>query len=228
MKKKLFYLPSKTKTLYHPKAFGFGGGFFTFKMKDIIFTLVVILSIGLTTQAQLVQEATDLGYTVVTENIYNTIKFEGILFTDIKATNGDIDQMANLFPVEDNGNTRPTTGLQLAQPNTVTIEEPGAITGDVYRDFKYHNGLEVTFFGENQGDDLEVIDLKSDNITINGVTLQIGDPITDLTSINYIIKTGTINNQFINIVKEGEYAVSLSLDLDSNNNIVKIHYFEIP
>ncbi|MBZ9652199.1 hypothetical protein [Psychroflexus montanilacus] len=189
---------------------------------------MIILSIGLTTQAQLIQEATDLGYTVVTENIYNTIKFEGILFTDIKATNGDIDQMANLFPVEDNGNTGPTTGLQLAQPNTVTIEEPGAITGDVYRDFKYHNGLEVTFFGENQGDDLEVIDLKSDNITINGVTLQIGDPITDLTSINYIIKDGANNNKLVKVVKEGEYAVSLSIRLDSNNKLSEIHYYENP
>ncbi|QTY28013.1 hypothetical protein [Flavobacterium sp. CS20] len=197
-------------------------------MKNKIIILLSILSIGLNVQAQLVQEATQLGYTVVTENIYNTIKFEDVLFTDIKATHGDIDQMVNLFPIEDDENTGPTTSIDLAQPNSVTIEEPGAITGDVYREFEYHNGLEVTFFGENQGDNLEVIDLKSDNITIDGVKLEIGDPISNLTSINYIIKNGANNNKFVNIVEEGEYAFSLSLDLDSNNYITKIHYFEIP
>jgi len=164
-------------------------------MKNKIIILLSILSIGLNTQAQLVQEATQLGYTVVTENIYSTIKFEDVLFTDIKATYGDINQMANLFPLEDDGNSGPTTGIDLAQPNSVTIEEPGAITGDIYREFEYHNGLEVTFFGENQEDVLEVIDLKSDNITINGVKLEIGDPISNLTSINYLIKNGLVHDK---------------------------------
>ncbi|QTY28014.1 hypothetical protein [Flavobacterium sp. CS20] len=197
-------------------------------MKNKIILLLSILSIGLNVQAQLVQEATQLGYTVVTENIYNTIKFEDVLFTDIKATHGDIDQMANLFPIEDDENTGPTTSIDLAQPNSVTIEEPGAITGDVYREFEYHNGLEVTFFGENQGDDLEVIDLKSDNITINGIKLEIGDPISNLTSINYLIKNGANNNKLVKVVQEGEYAVSLSLRLDSNNNLSEIHFYVNP
>ena len=197
-------------------------------MKNILIILFSILCIGSTTQAQLVNEATQLGYTVLNENIYNTIKFEGVLFTDIKATHGAIDQMANLFPVEDDNQGPQQSGSYSSDPNSVNIEEPGAITGDVYREFHYQNGLSVTFFGEDQGDDLEIIDLKSDNITINGVMLEIGDPITDLTSINYIIKTGIDNNQFVNIVKEGEYAFSLSIDLDSNDNITKIHYFRIP
>ena len=196
-------------------------------MKNILIILFSLFCIGSTTQAQLVNEATQLGYTVLNENIYNTIKFEGVLFTDIKATHGAIDQMANLFPVDDDQGPQ-QSGFQLPDPNSVNIEEPGAITGDVYREFHYQNGLSVTFFGEDQGDDLEVIDLKSDNITINGVMLEIGDPITDLTSINYNIKTGIDNNQFVNIVKEGEYAFSLSIDLDSNDNITKIHYFRIP
>lgn len=197
-------------------------------MKNKLIILFSILCIGSTTQAQLVDEATELGYSVLSENIYNTIKFEGVLFTDIKATHGAIDQMANLFPVDDGNQGPQQSGFQPPDPNSVNIEEPGAITGDVYREFHYQNGLSVTFFGEDQGDDLEIIDLKSDNITINGVMLEIGDPITDLTSINYIIKTGIDNNQFVNIVKEGEYAFSLSIDLDSNDNITKIHYFIIP
>ena len=196
-------------------------------MKNKLIILFSILCIGSTTQAQLVNEATQLGYTVLNENIYNTIKFEGVLFTDIKATHGAIDQMANLFPVDDDQGPQ-QSGFQLPDPNSVNIEEPGAITGDVYREFHYQNGLSVTFFGEDQGDDLEVIDLKSDNITINGVMLEIGDPITNLTSINYTIKDVTNGNKLVKVVQEGEYAYSLSLRLDSNNKLSEIHYYEKP
>ena len=197
-------------------------------MKNKLIMLFSILCIGSTTQAQLVNEATQLGYTVLNENIYNTIKFEGVLFTDIKATHGAIDQMANLFPVEDDNQGPQQSGSYSSDPNSVNIEEPGAITGDVYREFHYQNGLSVTFFGEDQGDDLEIIDLKSDNITINGVMLEIGDPITDLTSINYTIKDVTNGNKLVKVVQEGEYAYSLSLRLDSNNKLSEIHYYEKP
>jgi len=197
-------------------------------MKHKLIALLCLFCIGLTAIAQSEQQASELGYTIFPDSLYNTIKFEDVLFSDIKATHGDINQMANLFPLEDDGNSGPTTGIDLAQPNSVTIEEPGAITGNIYREFEYHNGLEVTFFGENQGDELEVIDLKSDNITINGVKLEIGDPISNLTSVNYLIKNGANNNKLVKVVQEGEYAVSLSLRLDSNNILSEIHYYVNP
>lgn len=199
-------------------------------MKNKLIILFSILCIVSTIQAQIIDESTQtqLGYTVLNENIYNTIKFEGVLFTDIKATHGAIDQMTNLFPVDDDNQGPQQSGYYSSDPNSVNIEEPGAITGDVYREFHYQNGLSVTFFGEDEGDDLEIIDLESDNITINGVMLEIGDPITDLTSINYTIRTGTNNNQLVSIFQSGFLSVTLTLELDSNDCINRIHYYRIP
>ena len=167
------------------------------------------------------------GNTVLTEDEYETIKFEDVLFTDIKATQGDINQMANLFPVDENPGPQ-QIGSGSNDPNSVTIDEYGQEIGEFHREFHYNNGLKVVFTNVDMDNELEVVDLKSNSITIDGITLNIGDPISNLTNINYTIKTDLNNVNYINIIESSLSSVTLVLELSSNDTLTKIHYYEIP
>ena len=189
------------------------------KKNNLIYLIFIILNVAFS-NAQ-------TGYTVLTEDIYETIKFEDVLFTDIKATQGDINQMANLFPIDENPGPQ-QIGSGSNDPNSVTIEEYGQEIDEFHREFLYDNRLKVTFYDVDFDNELEVVDLKSNTITIDGITLNIGDPISNLTSINYTIKTGSNSNKLVLLIKNNNYGVSMSLRLDSNNNLTEIHYYENP
>ena len=189
------------------------------KKNNLIYLILIVFNVFLANAQS--------GNTVLTEDKYETIKFEDVLFTDIKATHGDINQMANLFPVDENPGPQ-QIGSGSNDPNSVTIQEPGEVTGELYRIFKYNSGLEVAFHDNNHDGELEVIDLKSNSITIDGITLNIGDPISNLTNINYTIKTDLNNVNYINIIESSLSSVTLVLELSSNDTLTKIHYYEIP
>jgi hypothetical protein len=164
-------------------------------------------------------------FTELSESQYNTIKFHDVLFTDIKATNGDTSQMANLFPVDDDNQGSQQTGVISSDPNAVTIDEFGHEIGEVRKKFKYNSGLEVYFAKKGNSPEFEVADLKAKKLSINGVSLEIGDPISNLTSVNYVVSTNNNNIQTVKIIKTGQYTLPIIIKLNSNNNITDIHYF---
>ncbi len=165
-------------------------------------------------------------YTILSESVYNTIKFHDVLFTDIKATNGNTAQMASLFPINQDENNN--TGIALSHPNDVSIEEFGQMIGEAQKYFEYDSGLKVFFANDDSDPQLEVIGVEAKIITIDGISLEIGDPISDLTSVNYTIATGENNYKFVNIIKSAHYAGSLILSLDSFNHITAIKYYVNP
>lgn len=165
-------------------------------------------------------------YTILSESVYNTIKFHDVLFTDIKATNGNTAQMVSLFPINQDENN--DTGIALNHPNDVSIEEFGQMIGEPQKYFEYDSGLKVFFANDDPDPQLEVIGVEAKIITIDGISLEIGDPISDLTSVNYTIATGENNYKFVNIIKSGHYAESLILSLDSFNHMTAIKYYVNP
>jgi hypothetical protein len=167
-------------------------------------------------------------FTELSESQYNTIKFHDVLFTDIKATNGDTSQMANLFPVDDDNQGPQQIGANASDPNAVTIDEFGHEIGEDQKYFKYNSGLEVYFAKKHNNSGLELVGIKAKKITIDGISLEIGDSISDLTSINYNLRNVPNGNKLVLVVQDGLYAYSLSLRLDSNNNLSEIHYYENP
>ena len=192
-------------------------------MKNILI-LLSILSIGLRTQAQLDdQEATDLGNTVVTETVYNTIKFEGVLFTDIKATNGDIQQLNELLL-----NTKEEYTYRSKKPNSVSIDMFGYTIGMPHRVFNYNTGLMIAFSKEDYIENFVIVRLETNNVTINDITLKIGDPISKLKNIDYKIAEGPFNNKFVSIINYNGYETPISIDLDRHNVIKEITYFVNP
>jgi hypothetical protein len=165
-------------------------------------------------------------YTVLSESTYNTIKFHDVLFTDIMATDGNNAQMANLFPTDINDNN--SSGIGLADPNDVTIDEYGQEIDEVEKSFIYQSGLKVYFSNDDQDPELEVIGINAKKITIDGESLEIGDSIGVLTNLNYVVQTGNSNYKFVEIVKTGHYSTPITISLDINNQITQIEYYINP
>jgi len=90
---------------------------------------------------------------------YKQIKFERVLFEDIKMTYGDIKQMEKLF-----GKTQ--------------VEIKGIEIGEEHREFKYENGLQINFneFGYKNSK-IEPYYIKSNSIIVKNIELKIGDSI---------------------------------------------------
>lgn len=158
-------------------------------------------------------------FTDLSANVYDNIKFHDVLFTDIIAAEGSIQEMALLFPVEE---TSPGT-LQQA-PNAVSIDQYGQEINEPHIDFVYNSGLEVTFGKETINSDFEIVSVKAQQTTINGVSLAIGDLISNLT-INYTICTDLNGNNYVSIVRNGAFCCPLKIKLNSSNEVIEILYF---
>lgn len=164
-------------------------------------------------------------YTVLEESIYSTIKFHDVLLTDIKNTSGTNSGMATLFPIDQN-NTQ--TGMTLQDPNGVVVETYGQEIGELHKEFLYNSGLKITFANDDDDQVLEVVDIVANIISINGQVLETGDSISNLTSINYTICNGIDNYKYVDIIKVGHDAAPITISLDDNNIITKIHYYVEP
>jgi hypothetical protein len=164
-------------------------------------------------------------YTVLSESTYNTIKFHNVLFTDIMATDGNNAQMANIFPTDINDSN--SSGIGLADPNDVTVDEYGQEIDEVEKSFIYQSGLKVYFSNDDQDPELEVIGIKAKKITIDGTSLEVGDHISNLTNVNYTIANG-VNIQLVKIIKPNGYANALSIRLNNTQHITEIEYYIKP
>ncbi|MBS3737737.1 MAG: hypothetical protein KGY51_01920 [Psychroflexus sp.] len=181
-------------------------------------TIILIITLGIYSVNAQIQK-----HTVLPDSLYNTIKFEGVLFTDIKATNADIQQLNKLLL-----NTKAEYKYRSKTPNAVSIDMYGYTIGEPQRVFNYNTGLMIAFSSEDNTDNFVIVRLETNNVTINDITLEIGDPISKLKNIDYIIAEGPFNNKFVSIIKPNGYETPISIDLDRHNRIETITYFENP
>ena len=161
-------------------------------------------------------------YTVLDEKTYNTIKFDGVFFADIKATNADIDKLNELLL-----NTAYDPFGKGEKATAVNIELNGYEIGEEQRVFNYNSELMIAFSREENSTEYVIVRLESTNITVNGTKLKIGDPISNLKGIiDYKIAIGSYDNKFVSIIFNNNYSAPISIDLDDKNRITEILYYE--
>lgn len=151
---------------------------------------------------------------ILTPEEFDNIKFNNVLLTDIKESNGNIEHIYNLF--------------SNISPNQIEIESYGEDIGMPERVFNFENGMMIAFSWEIIGQDPEVVLLESNSITINGTTLNLGDSIDLLLSNNYQLMTLDDGLNSMVIEKDGAPCCPISIDLNSFNRIYKIVYYVIP
>jgi len=164
------------------------------------------------------------GYTVLNNDEYDQIKFGDTYFKDIKESNADIkilnDLVLNKASLWKDNKAKKT--------NAVTIEIYGFEIGEPQRVFNYNSGLMIAFSDDSNNQKFEIGRLETNDININGVYLKVGDPISKLNSIEYVIDTGKNKRKFVSIIREDGYCCPISISLDSNNKISDIVYYVIP
>lgn len=169
-------------------------------MKNIILTLLLILPSLVKCQ---------ITSNIISETEFNNIKINNVTFSNIKATNGNQNQLDNLF--------------------SYNIEEADVDTEGEFYNYDF-NGFSIGFsgiLGSIQQPVVSSFEITNTNwsITIQGKTVTIGSHKDELGSV-------ILNNQ----VGGGKSIVYqycdgcnnfLSLYLDSNNLITKIVYIEM-
>lgn len=150
---------------------------------------------------------------IITPEEFDNIKFNNVLLTDIKETNGNIEHVYNLF--------------SNISPNQIEIESYGEDIGMPERVFNFENGMMIAFTWEIIGQDPEVVRLESNSITINGTTLNLRDSI-DLLSNNYLLRTSGNGLNSMVIEKDGAPCCPIAIRLNSFNRIYKITYYVVP
>ena len=169
-------------------------------MKNII--LILLLSFPSLVKCQITSN-------IITETEFNNIKINNVTFSNIKATNGNQDQLENLF--------------------AMNIQEADIdIDGEFYN-YTY-DGFTIGFsgiLGSIQQPEISSFEITNSNwsITIQGKTVTIGSNKKELGNV-------ILNNQ-VNGEKSIVYQYCdgcnnfISLYLDSNNLITKIVYIEM-
>ena len=173
-------------------------------MKTIILAILTLINIAYSQS----------NINIITPEEFDNIKFNNVLLTDIKESNGNIEHIYNLF--------------SNISPNQIEIESYGEDIGMPERVFNFENGMMIAFSWEIIGQDPEVVLLESNSITINGTTLNLGDSIDLLLSNNYQLMTLDDGLNSMVIEKDGASCCPISIDLNSFNRIYKIVYYVIP
>lgn len=175
--------------------------------KMIRINIIVIFSfLSIITDAQ---NQNEIEFTNLSTSLFDEIKFHGVLFTDIKDANANVDVMEELFENEEEESTVAQNGMQIADGYQLSINQYGEDIGELRKDFVYYFGLKVYFGITNNSDTYEVLDLKANSITINEVTLEIGDDIENL-NIDYHINSDIENDKFIFIIRNGSFCCPIS------------------
>lgn len=193
--------------------------------KMIRINIIVIFSfLSIITDAQ---NQNEIEFTNLSTSLFDEIKFHGVLFTDIKDANANVDVMEELFENEEEESTVAQNGMQIADGYQLSINQYGEDIGEPRKDFVYYFGLKVYFGITNNSDTYEVLDLKANSISINEVTLEIEDDIENL-NIDYHINSDIENDKFIFIIRNGSFCCPISISLTPDNKVSKIHYYKIP
>lgn len=172
-------------------------------MKNIL-TIVVLLFFGISCQAQPTTNE-------LTEEQFNNIRVNGILKTDVEATNGTIQEMESLFGVAH------------------SVTDNGEEIGEHTRKFVYlNNNLNEDYFifkNLSPNNSVKIIEFKISSITINGITINIGDNI-NLLGNNILFNERTDGTMSI-IYSLFDYdGFSIVIEFDQNTNIItKIEYY---
>ena len=151
-------------------------------------------------------------YHSLTSSEYANVKFQGVSFEAIKATNGNVQQMEQLF-----------TGARSNGEDLFTIDEFGSEIGEPQRYFYFNSGMKVSFDLGGPSEPIEIVRLESPEITVLGHHLEIGDSIGVLAN-NIEFNINKDGSKSILFIKNNGGCCPIVIDLDANMNVTDIYY----
>lgn len=178
-------------------------------MKNIIYLSIVLIFV----QACFAQE----GYNNLNDEQYANVKFQGVSFEAIKATNGDIQAMREVFPSSTISN----------HPDAFTIDEFGSEIGEPQRYFYFNSGMKVSFDLGGPSEPIEIVRLESLEINVLGHHLEIGDSI-DILGDNIELNTNRDGSKSILLIENRGTCCKIVIDFDTDHKITEIVYFVNP
>ena len=164
-------------------------------------------------QAYFAQE----GYHSLTAAEYANVKFQGVSFEAIKATDGNVQAMRDLFPLSSNR----------SHPDSFTLDEFGSEIGEPQRYFYFNSGLKIFFGLGGPSEPAEIGRLESNEITVLGHHLEIGESI-DVLGDNIEFNTNRDGSKSILFIRNNETCCLIVIDFDNNHKITDIVYFVNP
>ncbi|MBZ9652195.1 hypothetical protein [Psychroflexus montanilacus] len=153
------------------------------------------------------------GYQSLTAAEYANVKFQGVSFEAIKATDGNVQAMRDLFPLSTNN----------SHPDSFTIDEFGSEIGEPQRYFYFNSGMKVSFDLGGPSESIEIVRLESPDITVLGHHLEIGDSI-DVLGNDIEFNINRDSSKSILFIKNNGTCCPIVIDLDANMNITVIYY----
>lgn len=153
------------------------------------------------------------GYHSLTTAEYANVKFKGVSFEAIKATDGDVQAMKNLFPLSTN----------TSHPDSFTIDEFGSEIGEPQRIFNFNSGLIISFDLGGPSEPIEIDRLEASEITVLGHHLEIGDSI-DVLGDDIEFNMNRDGSKSILFIKNDGACCPIVIDFDSNHKITSIVY----
>lgn len=173
-------------------------------MKNIIYLSIVLIFV----QACFAQE----GYNSLNDTQYANVKFQGVSLEAIKNSNGNVRKMKALFLSETNND-----------PNAFTIDEFGSEIGEPQRVFYFNSELMISFDLGGPSEPIEIDRLESNEITILGHHLEIGDSI-DVLSNEVEFNTNIDGSKSLLFIKNNGACCPIIINFDSNHKITSIVY----
>ncbi|NEV94864.1 hypothetical protein G3567_11990 [Psychroflexus sp. YR1-1] len=174
-------------------------------MKNIIYLSIVLIFV----QACFAQE----GYNSLNDTEYANVKFQGVSFEAIKATDGDVQAMRELFPSSTASN----------HPDAFKVDEFGSEIGEPQRYFYFNSGLKIFFGLEGPNVPAEIGRLESPDITVLGHHLEVGDSI-DVFGDDIEFNQRKNGGYSIRFIKNNGYCCPIVIVFDRYNKITKIVY----
>lgn len=173
-------------------------------MKNIIYLSIVLIFV----QACFAQE----GFNSLNNAQYANVKFQGVSLEAIKNSNGNVRRMKALFPSETSND-----------PNAFTIDEFGSEIGEPQRYFYFNSGLKIFFGLGGPSEPAEIGRLESNEITILGHHLEIGDSI-DILGDDIELNQKRNGSHNIRFIKNNGACCPIVIDFDDNHKITSIVY----
>ena len=153
------------------------------------------------------------GYQSLTAAEYANVKFQGVSFEAIKATDGNVQAMRDLFPLSSNR----------SHPDSFTLDEFGSEIGEPQRIFNFNSGLMISFDLGGPSESIEIDRLESPEITVLGHHLEIGDSI-DVLGNNIEFNQRRSGGYSIRFIKNNGSCCPIVIDFDNNRKITSIVY----
>lgn len=163
-------------------------------MKKIITTLVVLISISTFSQSIMNELSTA---------DYESIKFNGVLKTTLESIDADLTLLESSFGAVD----------------TIASDDEGVDEG--WKTYTFTNFI-IGYNNTNVAGESFISYIQATSISLNGVTVAIGDDVSLLG--NLLINT-TANGSNIQLIHLNGDCCPVIISLDSDNKITKIEYF---